>query len=192
MIYNFTINIADRNRNAKPIYKQFYLTADNDAAFYRRCLEQYRAQRDVIEILERIPDSSIDPNMKPEKRIGYQPPKAPVEIVPAVEDPRKDQIKQMVEKARGLGASELEAKKTEWLVVESQTPESDLAVALSAYKNVKLYYKRTGAKKNKVYVILCKNKLNESSGKRLSKSASKSCKGGKKKQGKKSTPKKSG
>lgn len=177
MIYNFTINIADK-RN--PVCKQFYLTADNDTAFYRRCLEQYRAQKDMIEILERIPDENIEVNMTPEKRIGYKPPKVGIEPeIPEVSDELAQTIDQMIEKARGYGEKDLEAKKADgWLVVETQTPETDLKVAFNTYKKVKLYYKRTGAKKNKVYIILCKDKKKESNGKRSSLKSSKSSNSG--------------
>lgn len=190
MIYSFTINIADRH--SKPICKQFYLTAENDNAFYRRCLEQYRAQRDVIEILDRIPEKHIDPNIKPEKRIGYKPPKVGIEPEPVTSTKEYEtQIAALLSKVRGLGADEIEQKKSEWLVVETQTPQADLFQALTLYKKVKLYYKRTGAKKNKVYIILCKDKK-EQSGKRSLKSSSASSKGGSKKKAKKSIQKKNG
>ena len=191
MIYNFTINISDKK--SQPILKQFYLTADNDTAFYRRCLEQYRTQKDQITIVDRIPDAEIDPNMKPEKRIGYKPPKVGIEpTVPEVSDELAASIGDMVAKARGYGEKDIEAKKAGgWLIVETQTPENDLKVAFGTYKKVKLYYKRTGVKKNKVYIILCKEKK-EQSGNRSFSNSSKSSKRKKEKKVSKNTRKKSG
>lgn len=200
MIYNFTVNIAEQGR--KPILKQFYLTADNDSAFYRRCLEQYRVQRLNIEILERISDKEIDPNVLPEKRIGKKsesksesPQMAASSSKPkaAAEGSQQIlQIQEMLAKVRGVSGEDLKKKEEEgWLLKETSDPVSELKVALSIYKKVKFYYKRTGAKKNKVYVILCKDQVTESLGKRSQKTASRSSKGGKKKTKKKSIRKKS-
>ena len=198
MIYNFTINVAEQG--TKPILKQFYLTADNDSAFYRRCLEQYRIQKPNIEILERILDKEIDPNVLPEKRIGKKadsrqsttPSKPSVKREATVATQQVSQIQEMLAKVRGLGEEDLKRKKDEgWLLKETADPISELKATLTAYKKVKLYYKRTGAKKNKVYVIICKNPVKESLERKSQKTASKSSKGGKKKTKKKSIRKKS-
>jgi hypothetical protein len=194
MIYNFTVNISEKK--SKPIFKQFYITADSDSAFYKRCLEQYRVQRHQIDIIEIIPDAEIDPNLSTEKHIGYKPSKEvedKIDILKNLSEDYTTQIDEMMKKPRGLGESDIQSKAEEgWVVVETTTPVTDLKVALELYKKVKLYYKRTGAKKNKLYIILCKDKLKESSGKKSLKSVSPSSKGEKQRKQKKSTQKKSG
>lgn len=145
MIYDFTVTI--KNSKGKRVEKQFYLTADNKKQLYRLIQEMYRLKPEDIHIRSEIDDENINVN-KPKKEIK-----------------RSDIAFNNVEAANNLLAGKIYGRPAEFFkdkeaegfkVVEIELKPEDTDKLLATYKRVKIYYLRTGAKKNKQYFAICK------------------------------------
>ena len=148
MIYHFKTKAIKKK---EILEKDFYLTADNLKAFYRRASDQYRLSSDDIEILEEIPDENIDISTDRFKRKDIEP-----EV--KVENEYLIKAKELLDgDISGINEKKaIERTKNGWIYHDLIYPEEELTEYLSKYKTVKLYYLKTGAKKNKKYIVLCK------------------------------------
>lgn len=146
MIYDFIVTM--KNNKGKKVKKQFYLTADNKKHLYRLIQEMYRLKPEDIYIQNEIEDENIDIN-KPKREIKYNSEATPNII---------EELNNLLDnKIYGRPAEFFKNKEDEgFKVVVVELNETDIIKLLSAYKKVKIYYLRTGAKKNKQYLAVCK------------------------------------
>lgn len=146
MIYHFKTSSVKKK---DIIEKDMYLTADNERSFYRRVREQYALTPDEVTILEEIEDETIDISTdrfkKPKNKIVEEP---DVNLIKAKEMLDGD--------IRGLNDKKLHERILSGWKYHDILDEYELADRLKEYKTVKLYYLKTGAKKNKKYIVLCK------------------------------------
>lgn len=166
MIYSFFVNSRDRKGRIKQ--KQFYLTADSKAQFFTRVREQYSLTQDQVEIQDIIDEDTIDINGG-----GLKNSKAAASVT--VEKPKKKKTKKealkkpIVKKENpevakllngniyGISEQDIKDKRLKgWNILKPKKLKEELTKICNQYDKIKLYYLRTGAKKNKVYVIIYK------------------------------------
>lgn len=145
MIYDFIVTI--KNSRGRKIDKQFYLTADGTKQLYRLVWEMYRLKPEEIKIRGEIEDENININ-NPKKEIKR------VENV-FIQSSELDAL--LNERIYGRPPEFFEDKKRRGFeTVEIKFNEDSIKELLNKYKKVKVYYLRTGAKKNKQYIAVCK------------------------------------
>ena len=152
MIYHFKTTVKD---GKFVVVKDMYLTAENVKAFYKRASDQYGVSIKDIEILEEIEDESINVNTDRFKKKDK-----PASVVVKTKEPSIDtSVAEEILNGKVNGLTEQQIKDrcdNGWQYKELLDPINDLAVCLDKYKRVKLYYLRTGMKKNKKYIVLYK------------------------------------
>lgn len=145
MIYDFIATI--KNSKGKKIDKQFYLTADNIKQLYRLIWEMYRLKPEEIKIRSEINDENIDINTN----------KREIKRAEGVFTRTGELDALLSEKIYGRPLDFFEDKKSnKFEIVEIKFDETSIKELLNKYKKVKIYYLRTGAKKNKQYIAVCK------------------------------------
>ena len=144
MIYHFKTTAVKKK---DILEKYMYLTAENDKAFYRRVRDQYGLIPDEITILEEIEDEkiNIDTDMfkKPRK-------------VKEVDENLVKAEEMLSSDVRGINDKKLQERIQSGWKYHDILDAEELASKLKEYSTVKLYYLKTGAKKNKKYIVLCK------------------------------------
>ena len=152
MIYHFKTTVQDGKNT---IEKDLYLTADNEKAFYRRAADQYGVNIRNIEILEEIEDESIDINTDIFKKKDKSESVVVEDKEPSIDINIAEEI--LNGKVNGLTEEQIKDRcEKGWKYKELLDPVNDLAICLKRYKRVKIYYLRTGMKKNKKYIVLYK------------------------------------
>ena len=148
MIYHFKTKSVKKKETLE---KDLYLSAENLKTFFKRANDQYRLSSDEIIIIEEIPDENIDISTDRFKRkIPNEGQNENIEIKNLAAEMLSSEIKGINE------AKALERTKNGWTYHDLIYPEEELIEYLSKYKTVKLYYLKTGLKKNKKYIVLCK------------------------------------
>ena len=151
MIYHFKTTVVSGKNT---MVKDMYLTAENEKAFYRRASEQYGVNIKNIDILEEIEDETINVNTDRFKKKSVK--ELPTET-PLVSFNTTLAEEMLKGKINGLTEEQVnERTNSGWKCVELIDNIQDLTTCLDRYKKVKLYYLRTGMKKNKKYIVLYK------------------------------------
>lgn len=144
MIYHFkTVAIKKK----ETLEKGMYLTADNEKAFYRRARDQYGLTPGEITIVEEIEDETINIDTD-----IFKKPSKSLEV-----DENLVKAKEMLSgEIRGINDKKLHERIISGWKYHDILDAEELASKLKEYGTVKLYYLKTGAKKNKKYIVLCK------------------------------------
>lgn len=147
MIYEFSVTQC---KNRKRVEKRFYLSADNDNQFYRNIRDMYRLVPTDITIVNKIADDAIDINNKKTVSKKENNAQSNVKI-------NADVTTILTAKIYGRDEQFFKDKEKEGcVVVDVNLDRNALTNLLNEYKKVKIYYLRTGKKKDKIYKACCK------------------------------------
>lgn len=143
MIYDFTVDI--RNSKGKRVTKQFYLSADSKSQFYKLIKDMYRLDPKEVIIQREIADEGIDVGVHKE---------VPKKIV---DNELRIKFQSIVnDKIYGRTQDFFDEKAKNCYVAPIKLTEDSLCPIISKYDKVKIYYLKTGAKKDKKYFAICK------------------------------------
>lgn len=127
--------------------KQMYLSAVSVTALYKRCWDMYLVPKSDIFIQREIDESELDINIISK----------PAVTQPVEEQPSEKAVELFNNVIRGLSEAEIQDRCNKGFELKNIEFNIDTINTLCKhYKKVKLYYRRTGAKKNKEYIALVK------------------------------------
>lgn len=143
MIYDFIVDV--RNNKGKKVTKQFYLSADSKSQFYKLIKDMYRLDPKEVTIQREIVDDAMDINVHKEV------PKK------TVDNELHTKIQSIItDKIYGRTQDFFDEKAKTCYITPVKLTEDSLCPIISKYDKVKIYYLKTGAKKDKKYFAICK------------------------------------
>lgn len=130
--------------------KQMYLSANSKTALYKRCWDMYLVPKTDIIIQNEIDETELDISMKADTKVSS--------TIKRRENNYSEKALELFNSTpRGLTEEEIAARLLKGFEVKDiKFNITDIDELCNQYDKVKVYYRRTGAKKNKEYIALVK------------------------------------